>query len=162
MFKRGEIYYIDAFPVIGCEQRPGRPAVIVLNDINNDHSQTVEVVYLTSKSKPNIPTHIAIGAGTQRESTALCEQITTVDINRVGDYYGRCTDEELAELNKAAMISLSLCEIRKTENETDEVTKLRKKIDEASWKRDYLQNMCRWLIDEKKIDCFFLIKLRER
>ena len=49
-FKRGEIYYIESsFATTGSEQRPGRPAVIVSNDKNNEHSTTAEVVYLTTQ-----------------------------------------------------------------------------------------------------------------
>ena len=48
--KRGEIYYIEStYREIGSEQRGGRPAVIVSNDKNNENSEVVEVVYMTTK-----------------------------------------------------------------------------------------------------------------
>jgi len=43
-FTRGDIYYVDAYPVVGHEQQPGRPAVIVSNDKNNEHSSVLEMV----------------------------------------------------------------------------------------------------------------------
>jgi len=90
-FKRGEIYYIEnSFATTGSEQRPGRPAVIVSNDNNNERSTTVEVVYLTTQPKTDLPTHVLIRS-LSRESTAICEQITTVAMERIGTFKGRVT-----------------------------------------------------------------------
>lgn len=48
--RRGEIYYIEStYRETGSEQRGGRPAVIVSNDKNNENSEVVEVVYMTTK-----------------------------------------------------------------------------------------------------------------
>lgn len=50
--KRGEIYYIEStYRETGSEQRGSRPAVIVSNDKNNENSEVVEVVYMTTKPK---------------------------------------------------------------------------------------------------------------
>lgn len=50
--KRGQIYYVRSnYREEGSEQRGGRPAVIVSNDKNNAKSNTVEVVYMTTKPK---------------------------------------------------------------------------------------------------------------
>ena len=54
--KRGEIYYIEStYRETGSEQRGGRPAVIVSNDKNNENSEVVEVVYMTTKPKNDLP-----------------------------------------------------------------------------------------------------------
>ena len=47
--KRGEIYYITFAPVVGSEQHGGRPGIVVSNNMNNAHSNTIEVVYLTTQ-----------------------------------------------------------------------------------------------------------------
>lgn len=107
-FKRGEIYYIESsFSTTGSEQRPGRPAVIVSNDKNNEHSTTVEVVYLTTQPKTDLPTHVLIRSLT-RESTAICEQITTVATERIGTFKGKVTDGEMANIEIAMLVSLDL------------------------------------------------------
>ena len=107
-FKRGEIYYVEnSFYTTGSEQRPGRPAVIVSNDKNNAHSTTVEVVYLTTQPKANLPTHVLIRS-LSRESTAICEQITTVATERIGDCKGRVTDAEMMNIEIAMLVSLDL------------------------------------------------------
>lgn len=107
--KRGEIYYIERYQneESGSEQHAGRPAIIVSNDKNNEFSETVEVVYLTTRPKNDLPTHVKIRSAT-RESVALCEQITTVSVTRVGEYVGTCTDSEMRMLETALAISLSL------------------------------------------------------
>ena len=88
---RGEIYYIyDGNNAHGCEQQGGRPGIVVSNNINNRHSTTVEVVYCTTRQKRELPTHVMISS-LRRPSTALCEQVTTVSVSRLGRYVGRCT-----------------------------------------------------------------------
>ena len=73
--KRGQIYYIESnHQEIGSEQRAGRPAVIVSNNKNNENSTTVEVVYMTTQPKNDLPTHVFIRSSL-RPSTVLCEQI---------------------------------------------------------------------------------------
>jgi mRNA interferase MazF len=107
--KRGEIYYVykqDAAS-IGSEQEAGRPAIIVSNNIGNTHSSVVEIVFLTTKPKNELPTHVTIRS-TNRVSVALCEQITTIDTCRLGDYVGTVSDFEMSQLELALVTSLGL------------------------------------------------------
>lgn len=80
--KRGDIWYVSKDNYTGCEQAAGRPAIIVSNEKNNACAETVEVVYLTTQPKKDLPTHVLIRSS-ERESTALCEQITTVSVDRL-------------------------------------------------------------------------------
>lgn len=106
--ERGDIFYISQNgPVFGSEQMAGRPAIIVSNDKNNAHSETVEVVYLTTQEKAPMPTHVSIRSA-PRSSIALCEQITTVSITRIGNYAGHVTDNEMTNIEIAMLISLDL------------------------------------------------------
>lgn len=106
--KRGEIWHISkGGRTCGSEQHSDRPAVIVSNDRNNENSGTVEVVYITTQFKRGLPTHCAIRA-TGRKSTALCEQIHTVAVERLERYLGRCTKKEMKRINKCLMHSLQL------------------------------------------------------
>lgn len=114
-YNRGDIYYIQPCPYregVGSEMdagigKIGRPAVIVSNQKNNEYSPTLEVVFLTTKRKHNLPTHVTIQS-TGRRSTALCEQIDTVSIERISDFCGVCTEEEMAAIDMAMLISLGL------------------------------------------------------
>ena len=104
---KGEIYYIYPRETVGCEQMGGRPGIIVSNDIGNNHSKIVEVVFLTTKEKKPLPTHVEINSGKCR-SIALCEQIETVSKERIGDYINSVTQNELKELDRAMLISLDI------------------------------------------------------
>lgn len=105
--KRGDIFYIAPYYAVGSEQYAGRPAIIVSNDMNNKHSETYEVVYLTTKEKQALPTHVNI-LSAPRESTALCEQIDTVAKERIGDCCGCVTSDEMAEVDIALTKSLAI------------------------------------------------------
>ena len=108
--RRGEIYYIKRTTSVGSEQEAGRPAIVVSNFLNNSHSEIVEVVYLTTQLKKNLPTHVKILAS-GRESTALCEQISTVSSERIGDYIGTCSSKEIQAINDAMLVSLGISEV---------------------------------------------------
>ena len=101
--RRGDIWYIDYEKSNGSEQRGTRPAVVVSNDVGNEHSPIVEVVWLTTANKKRLPTHVKL-----RESIALCEQIHTVDKDRLLEFKRCCTEKEMLQLNKAMMISLGI------------------------------------------------------
>ena len=106
--KRGEIYYIERdYRTIGSEQIAGRPAVIVSNEKNNENSATVEVVFLTTQPKADLPTHVTI-RGTGKASTALCEQIATVSTERIGSFSGICSKQEMEAIDTALLISLGI------------------------------------------------------
>lgn len=106
-FKRGDIYYVEKSVFTGSEQGSGRPAIIVSNDKNNEFSSTVEVVYLTTQLKKDLPTHVVIRSAA-KESIAICEQITTVAVERIGSYKGHVTDTEMMNLEIAMLISLDM------------------------------------------------------
>ena len=105
--KRGDVFYVEPNSTYGHEMRSGRPAVIVSNDINNRHSPVVEVVYLTTRPKPDLPTHVMVRA-TGTPSTALCEQVSSVDRSRLGSFCGSCTVKEMQSIDTALLISLGL------------------------------------------------------
>ena len=107
MMQRGDIHYIMEGKSIGSEQFAGRPAIIVSNDTCNIHSSVVEIVFLTTKPKSDLPTHVTIRS-TPRTSTALCEQITSVSVERVGDYITTCSEQEMAAIDSSLLISLAL------------------------------------------------------
>lgn len=82
--KRGEVFWIDEAEVRGKNEiAKNRLGVIVSNNKQNYKGGTVQVVYLTSASKVDSPNHVKIDyLGTP--STIVCEQATTVSVERVG------------------------------------------------------------------------------
>ena len=108
--KRGEIYSVTPPEnSIGSEQKKTRPAVIVSNDKNNANSNNIEVVYLTTAHKNPLPTHVLIHA-TGRPSTALCENIHTISVERFGHYIGYCSSFEMRGIDRALRISIGIPE----------------------------------------------------
>lgn len=102
--KRGDIWYVSKDNYTGCEQAAGRPAIIVSNEKNNACAETVEVVYLTTQPKKDLPTHVLIRSS-ERESTALCEQITTVSVDRLMGYKGHLTPAEMTNVEVAMLLA---------------------------------------------------------
>lgn len=112
IIKRGEIYWIykgEYKPPVGHMMDPGkgRPAIIVSNDIGNTAGLTAEIVYLTTAPKRECPTHCIIESSNYT-STALCEQITTIDTSQIGDYIGMCTEEEMEAVDRCMLVSLGI------------------------------------------------------
>jgi mRNA interferase MazF len=115
--------------------------------MGNKNGGTVEVVYLTTQPKTDLPTHCTIRS-TGRISTVLCEQVHTVSIERVGKYIGQCTDVEMRNIDIAIMISLSLdagIKTSKQYNETIErqqetIESLKAEIEIESMKKEKAEN----------------------
>lgn len=106
---RGEVFYITSrFDTVGSEQRSGRPAVIVSNNINNEFSPVVEICYLTLQEKTELPTHVFVDRGACVNSLILCEQITSVSKDRLGDYMCKLPDDIMDAVDKALIESLGL------------------------------------------------------
>ncbi len=108
MIKRGDIYYIrDTRQSVGSEQRADRPAVIVSNNTNNKHSGVYEVVYMTTQPKTDLPTHFII-ASALKPSTVLCEQISSVYEERIGEWIGTLTPDEMKTLDQCLAVSIGI------------------------------------------------------
>ena len=81
--------------------------MVVSNQQNNRYGEVVEVIYLTTAPKRDLPTHVTIRSS-GRVSTALCEQISTVSVERLGSYCGHVSDSELTAIENAMLISLGI------------------------------------------------------
>ena len=103
----------------GSEQFADRPAVVVSNDENNKHSGVIEVVYMTTQPKTDLPTHVTVRS-TGRLSTVLCEQVSSVSTDRVNNYIGQVSEQEMKNIDIALMISLQLSGGGKTSKQYNE------------------------------------------
>lgn len=107
--KRGDIFYITYsknFNDSYSYDTTGRPGVIVSDDHLNRGSKYVEVVYLTTKIKRDMPTHVDVFCKTP--STALCETIHTVEKDRIGTYVRTVSDEEMKNIERGLRRSLGM------------------------------------------------------
>ncbi len=108
MLYRGDVIWVSDSKGIGSEQRGERPALIVSNDTANEYAPVVTVVWLTTQEKKPLPTHCEV-KGTEK-STALCENITTISKERVGDFIRSATCSEMEAVDRCIMIALGLSE----------------------------------------------------
>lgn len=137
--KRGEMFYINrGGQPKGSEQYADRPAVVVSNDKNNENSNVVEIVYMTTQPKTDLPTHVVVRS-TGRVSTVLCEQVYSVSVERIGSYIGECTEKEMENIDIALMISLQLDGGIKTTKKYNET--IREQQKEIEFYRNKIQAM---------------------
>lgn len=109
--KRGEIYYADLSPVIGCEQGGIRPVLIIQNNVGNHYSPTVIAAAITSRRKKRMPTHVLLTnqkPGLYTNSRIMLEQVRTIDRTRLIRYVGSLDDDIMQRIDRAIMISLGL------------------------------------------------------
>lgn len=64
-------------------------------------------MYLTTKEKKPLPTHVKINSS-KYPSTVLCEQIDTVNKDKVGDYIGQCSMAEMKRIDAALAVSIGI------------------------------------------------------
>jgi mRNA interferase MazF len=104
---------VDFNPARGSEQAGVRPAIVVSNDVNNQHSPVVIVAAIT-RTIPSraYPQNVALPAGPlPHAGTILGGQLYTIAKDRLGDHRGDLTDldEDLtSELDRALAVSLGL------------------------------------------------------
>ena len=78
MLCRGDFYYADLSPVVGCEQGGVRPVLIVQNNVGNRYSPTVIVAAVTSRmEKHPLPTHVFINRNSCKFSCRMQSRPTS-------------------------------------------------------------------------------------
>ncbi len=113
-FKRGDVVFVDN---TNTEEAPKKhvvhgnhPAVIVQNQMGNDHSPNLIVAYLTSQMKRlEMKTHVPITwYDGLKPSMIQAEQLATIDKSSVLGYITHLRDEDMVRLDKALNASLGL------------------------------------------------------
>ncbi|MBI1851505.1 MAG: type II toxin-antitoxin system PemK/MazF family toxin [Planctomycetes bacterium] len=113
--RRGEVYLVRLDPTIGAEMKKTRPALVVQNDIGNEHSATTIVAPISSTVGPRIyPTEVLLVApegGLADNSAVRLDQVRTVDKRRLGQRLGRLRRETMTQVDLALQISLGLVDV---------------------------------------------------
>lgn len=109
MIQRGDVYYVTSSnkEPVGHQIWQGRPAVVVSNNSLNDNETTIEVVFLTSKPKRDIDEHVTFYCK-DRNATALCEQVTTLDISQFSNYMCTLDEDTMSQIENAMAMSLGI------------------------------------------------------
>ncbi len=112
---RGEIYLVNFDPTTGAEIKKTRPALVIQNDISNEHSPITIVAAITSKYDEKLyPTEVFIAkneAGLTQDSVVLLNQIRSIDRQRLVKKLGKITESTLKKVDSSIKISLGLIEI---------------------------------------------------
>lgn len=122
---KGDIFYADLTPVVGCEQGGIRPVLIIQNNIGNRYSPTVIVAAITSRTEKNpLPTHIQLHNqqyGLRHHSLVLLEQVRTIDRSRLREYIGHLDVSKIQLVDEALIVSFGL-NTRLLETQTESMT----------------------------------------
>jgi mRNA interferase MazF len=102
--RRGEIHWVDLDPTRGSEQAGKRPAVIVSNDVMNQHGAVVVIAPMTTtipakKYPQNV--HLPAGRPLEREGVINCGQIRTVAKDRLDGHRADLSPEQIAQVEEA-------------------------------------------------------------
>lgn len=158
--ERGDIYWFTDSGR-GIYDRKYRPGVVVSSDKMNSYQfngkpQDIEVVFLTTNAKADLPTHCTINSAEQK-STALCEKITTVPQVNIGTRIGHVSDEEMRRLEICMAISIGVSTFEKKDTDTeaqsvadsnDELTKLKYELAKAQHGERIMKELYQELLDK--------------
>jgi mRNA interferase MazF len=109
--KRGELFLVNFDPTLGSETKKTRPAVIVSNDINNEHSPIISIAPVTSNITRVYSFEVEIPAGIgglKSRSKIMINQTRAVDKGRLTKKLGRLSPEILAAINRALKLHYDL------------------------------------------------------
>lgn len=92
-FEQGDIIVMDFNPQQGHEQRGRRPAIVLSNNILNQHSALVLVCPITNTNKKH-PFHIELDRRTETTGVILCDQAKMLDVKaRNARLQEKCPDD---------------------------------------------------------------------
>ncbi len=98
----GDIYEVNLGPVIGAETGKRRPALVVSNNINNEFSQTVTILPITSQpAGKQYPFEVLVPkgiAGLIADSRIKSNQVRTVDKHRLVRFKASLPSEYLPKV----------------------------------------------------------------
>ena len=102
-------------PTLGAEIRKTRPALVIQNDIGNQHSPITIVAALTSKFDiPPYPTEVImepVESGLAQTSAVLLNQIRSIDKQRLVKRLGTATTGVMNRVDNALSLSLGLTSV---------------------------------------------------
>lgn len=108
--RRGEVYDIDLGEPRGAVQAYKRPALVVSNDVGNQHGSTVIVAAITSRIPENPPSVSVVVSGgvLPLDSTVLCAHLFSVDKADLLRHRGDLDREDMHRVDEALAKALSL------------------------------------------------------
>lgn len=114
--RRGEIYLVTFDPTIGHEIQKTRPAVIIQNDVSNEHSPITIVAAISSQfGHPPRPREVLVPVGSKtglpKPSAVILNQIRSIDRARLQKRLGAIDGATMRRVDEALKISLGLVDL---------------------------------------------------
>ncbi len=111
--RRGEIYLVAFDPTVGHEIQKTRPAVIIQNDVSNEHSPITIAAAVSSQFRvPPHPREVPIPTsgktGLSKPSAVILNQIRSIDRARLVKRLGALDAATMRQVDEAIKISLGL------------------------------------------------------
>ena len=116
VMRRGDVWLVDFNPVRGSEANKIRPAVLVSNDRANATAArlgygVVTVIPVTSNVTNVYPFQVLLPVGTTgllSASKAQAEQVRSLAVERLTQFLGRVTTDDLTDIDNALRLHLDL------------------------------------------------------
>lgn len=102
--KQGDVFWVNFDPSVGAEVKKVRPAVVVSNDINNEHSPIISIAPITSNVTRVYSFEVEIHAGTSNmtsRSKIMVNQTRAVDKVRLVQLIGSLPAVLMAQVKAA-------------------------------------------------------------
>ncbi|OHB74748.1 MAG: PemK family transcriptional regulator [Planctomycetes bacterium RBG_16_59_8] len=108
--RRGEIWLVNFAPGRGSEQQGVRPALVIQNDIGNQHASTTIVAAITTTTK-SYPFTVLLDrreSGLPKPSMVNLAQVLTIDQRRMIRKMSDLPPETMGRVNEAIRVSLDI------------------------------------------------------
>ena len=109
--KQGNIFWVNFDPTVGAEAKKIRPAVVVSNDVNNEHSPIVSIAPITSSVTRVYSFEVEVPAGTgnlSSRSKVMVNQTRAVDKSRLTQFIGSLPEPLLLKVKQALKLHYDL------------------------------------------------------
>jgi mRNA interferase MazF len=105
--KRGEVYWVCLDPTQGHEVQKTRPALIVSNDMGNEHTNIVIVAPITSNHSRIYPPEAPVTIGGKKGKIML-QQCRAIDKSRLGKKIEKLEKDVMLDVERALKIVFDL------------------------------------------------------
>jgi mRNA interferase MazF len=108
--RRGEVWLVSLDPTVGHEVRKTRPAIIVTDDVYNEHNWVVLIMPLTSRDQAEYD-QVLISppeGGLTNPSATLPDQLRAIDRLRLFHKLGDLSPATMTSVDRSLRIVLSL------------------------------------------------------
>lgn len=109
--RRGDVWTARLDPTVGSEIKKTRPVVIISNDINNQFSPLVSVLPVSDKGTKTYPFEVPVsegGSGVSKPSKIRCQQIRTIDKERLVKKLGMVDKSLVPKIKEALKLHLGM------------------------------------------------------